>query len=105
MINKQMRELYEQNKVRDEEDPSAVQKMWDKQIEVLCANLEDTIEYLKTAPEEELFYVGEVFEDIASYWQSEELIKVMEDAANRCSKELRDSLYIDIKYAKMEMKQ
>lgn len=39
-----MKELYEQNKKRDNDNADAVKDMWKKQITVLCASLPDTIE-------------------------------------------------------------
>lgn len=104
MINKQMKELYEQNKARDENDPDALEEMWDKQIEVLTANLDDTIEYLKAAAPEELRYVTEVFEDVSAYWQSEELVKAMEDSVNRLPEEEKRLSQVDVYYAKEALK-
>lgn len=95
-----MRELYEQNKVRDDFDPVAIQNMWNKQIEVLCMNLDDTIAYLKIAKPEELHYLTEIFEDVSRYWKSEELVKAMEEAVGRCSEEEQKLSQVDLYYAR-----
>lgn len=104
MITKQMKELYEQNKVRDNYNPAVVQEMWDKQIKVLCANLDDTIAYLKIATQEEIHYLTEVFEDVSEYWQSEELVQAMEDAVNRCDEHERKLSQVDLYYARKVLK-
>ena len=104
MITKQMKELYEQNKKRDNDNPDAVKDMWKKQITVLCASLPDTIEYLKNASPDEISYVAEVFDDVSAYWQSPELVRAMEEAVDRCPDDLKKLLQVDLKYATEALK-
>lgn len=104
MIDKQMKILFEQNKKRDEENPKEIEGMWNKEIKVLTSSLPDTIDYLKKASPEELFYVAEVFDDVSEYWQSPELVSVMEDAVSRCPDRIRNVIQVDIKYAKEALK-
>lgn len=104
MINDQMKILFEQNKARDDENPAEVEGIWEREKTVLCSSLDDTIAYLKSASPEELFYVSEVFDDISEYWQSEKLIKVMEDAVERCDGEIKETLQTNLYFAKKALK-
>lgn len=104
MINDQMKILFEQNKARDDENPAEVEGIWEREKTVLCASLEDTIDYLKSASPEELFYVSEVFDDISEYWQSEELVEVMQEAVDRCPKSMRNILQVDVDFAKKALR-
>lgn len=105
MINKQMKLLIEQNKKIDPNDDAAVIDLYKKKTEVLCANLDDTIAYIDSATPDELYYVSEVYDEISAYWKSERLLKAMVDSAERCPKELRDDIMIDIDFARKAMKQ
>lgn len=104
MINDQMKILFEQNKARDDENPAEVEGIWEREKTVLCSSLDDTIAYLKSASPEELFYVSEVFDDISEYWQSEELVQVMQEAINRCPKSMKDILQVNVDFARKALK-
>lgn len=104
MIDKQMKMLVEQSKKTDPNDDSAILDLYKKKTEVLCANLDDTIAYINSATPDELYYVSEVYDEISAYWKSERLIKAMVDSAERCPKEARDDIMLDINFAKKAMK-
>lgn len=99
-----MKVLYEQNKKLDPNDIDGVLAMFEKEKTVLCANLEDTIAYLRKATPDELYYVCEVWDDISYYWKSERLIEVMQECTNRCEGEVKESLEMSLFYAKRAMK-
>lgn len=104
MINDQMKILFEQNKARDDEYPAEVEGIWEREKTVLCSSLEDAIAYLKEATPEELFYVSEVFDDISEYWQSEKLVDVMQEAADRCEGEIKETLQMNVDFARRALK-
>ncbi|PEP72048.1 hypothetical protein COM04_26810 [Bacillus wiedmannii] len=58
-------------------DDYGIQKSWNKIIEVLSENEENTIKYLERCSEEDLYWISEVFEDIAESIQSKELINCL----------------------------
>ncbi|MCC2929417.1 hypothetical protein [Bacillus sp. LBG-1-113] len=51
-----------------------MQKSWDEQIEILSENEENTVSYLANCNKEDLYWISEVFEDLAESLQSKELI-------------------------------
>ncbi|QHE52820.1 hypothetical protein [Pontibacillus sp. HMF3514] len=71
-------------------DGFGIQKSWEEIIEVLSKSEEETIIYLENCRKEDLYWISEVFEDIAENIQSNELI--------RCLRKL------DEKYPELEMK-
>ncbi len=104
MINQQMKILVEQKRSIDPNYGEGVQNNWDKMIEVLTFDLKETIAYLDSAPEEEIFFASEVWEDISAFWQSKELLEAME----RCKERLpgiAKQLELEISFAKKVMKQ
>ncbi|NEW02121.1 hypothetical protein GYH73_013065 [Bacillus megaterium] len=56
-------------------DDSGIQKSWNEIIELLSENEENTIRYLENCSKEDLYWISEVFEDVAEIIQSKELIK------------------------------
>lgn len=55
-------------------DDDGIQKSWDEIIEVLSEHEEHTIRYLENCNKEDLYWISEVFEDIAENLQSQQLI-------------------------------
>lgn len=103
MIDKQMKALYEQNRIRDENDTEEIISLHKKEITVLCANLDDTIEYLTRITPKELFYISEVFDEVSHYWKSDKLIKAMENSANKCHGKLKEDVLMDVDFARKAM--
>ncbi|MGE7184037.1 hypothetical protein ACQKKK_08535 [Peribacillus sp. NPDC006672] len=58
-------------------DDYGIQKSWNEIIEVLSENEENTIRYLENCSKEDLYWISEVFEDIAEIIQSKELINCL----------------------------
>ena len=63
-----------------------IQNSWDEIIEVLSENEENTISYLENCNKEDLYWISEVFEDLAESLQSKE----------RLTSNLRDSTYLTL---------
>lgn len=57
MIDKQLKALYKQNKNRDANDTETILELQSKEKTVLCANLDDTIAYLRKASPDKLYCV------------------------------------------------
>src|SRR5699024_2977267 len=55
-------------------DDYGIQKSWNQIIEVLVENERNTIKYLENCSKSHLYWISEVFEDIAEILQSKELI-------------------------------
>ena len=100
MINKQMKILVNQEKNTDPHAYEEIQKIWDKEIEVLCLSLDDTISFLDNLEDEsDMVLVAEVWDDISNYWKSERLIECMERCIERFPN-TRTSLEVDLQYAR-----
>ncbi|MCU7738565.1 hypothetical protein N7983_12515 [Priestia megaterium] len=76
-------------------DDSGIQKSWNEIIELLSENEENTIRYLENCSKEDLYWISEVFEDIAEIIQSKELIKRLREL-DRKFPELEMTKDIDI---------
>nr|WP_225049806.1 hypothetical protein [Priestia megaterium] len=72
-----------------------IQKSWNEIIEILSENEENTIRYLENCSKEDLYWISEVFEDIAEIIQSKELIKRLREL-DRKFPELEMTKDIDI---------
>lgn len=73
-IENKMKVILNQRKKLNLNDDYGIYKSWNEIIEVLSENEENTIRYLETCSKEELYWISEVFEDIAEIIQSKELI-------------------------------
>ena len=94
-----MKELIEKRKTIDPQDDEGTNLYWKLELEVLQVSLEATIEYLNTASEDEIYWCAEVWEDLSSFWKSNELIEAMENCLKRFPAIAKD-IQIDIDYAK-----
>lgn len=91
MINEKMTVLIEKRKLKHKEDCFGIQDCWDKIILILSENEKETINYLYNCCKEELYYISEVFEDIAINLNSRDYIN--------CLREL-DKKYPDLEMTK-----
>ncbi|MCM2603441.1 hypothetical protein NDQ57_01820 [Rossellomorea marisflavi] len=88
-IENKMKVILNQRKKLSLNDDYGIQKSWKEIIKVLSENEENTIRYLETCSNEELYWISEVFEDIAEIIQSKKLIDCLRT--------------LDEKYPKLEM--
>lgn len=56
------------------EDDYGIQKCWDKMVEILSKDANQTIKYLQNCSEEDIYFISEVFEDISEQLQSPKYI-------------------------------
>ncbi|KKI85234.1 hypothetical protein CAY60_021310 [Shouchella clausii] len=76
-IENKMEVILDKRKKINLNDDYGIQKSWNEIIEVLTENEENTIRYLENCSKEDLYWISEVFEDIAEIIQSKELINCL----------------------------
>lgn len=91
MLNTKIDKIIKKRKKLHLEDDFGIQKCWDEIIHLLSNKELETIEFLESCSEEQLFWISEVFEDVAYELQSKEYIK--------CLRKL------DKKYPKLKLKE
>jgi len=73
-IENKMNVILNKRKSLNLNDDYGIQKSWNQIIEVLVENERNTIKYLENCSKSDLYWISEVFEDIAEILQSKELI-------------------------------
>src|SRR5699024_5345815 len=73
-IDKKMNVILNKTKSLNLNDDYGIQKSWNQIIEVLVENERNTIKYLENCSKSDVYWISEVFEDIAEILQSKELI-------------------------------
>lgn len=76
-LEKKMEAILIKRKELNLNDDYGIQNSWDEIIEVLSENEENTISYLENCNKEDLYWISEVFEDLADSLQSKELINCL----------------------------
>ncbi|AST98489.1 hypothetical protein [Shouchella clausii] len=76
-IENKMEVILDKRKKINLNDDYGIQKSWNEIIAVLTENEENTIRYLENCSKEDLYWISEVFEDIAEIIQSKELINCL----------------------------
>lgn len=99
MIHKQMKELIEKRKLVEPQDGEGTDYYWKLELEVLEVSLETTIEYINIASEDEIYWCSEVWEDLSTFWKSQQLIEAMENCQKRYPN-IAKKIQVDIDFAK-----
>ncbi|WP_208586110.1 hypothetical protein [Gracilibacillus suaedae] len=76
-IEHKMEGILNKRKKLNLNDDYGIEKSWNEIIEALSENEEETIKYLNNCSKQDLYYISEVFEDIAEILQSKELINCL----------------------------
>ncbi|PFM65223.1 hypothetical protein COJ48_08340 [Bacillus cereus] len=76
-IENKMEVILDKRKKLNLNDDYGIQKSWNEIIEVLSENEDNTIRYLENCSKEDLYWISEVFEDIAESVQSKEFINCL----------------------------
>ena len=74
MIKNLMDKILIEREKKHINDGFGIEECWDKMVEILSKNTNETIEYLQNCSEEEIYFISEVFEDISDKLQSPEYI-------------------------------
>lgn len=77
MIKEDMAKIIEERKKKHIEDDYGIQECWEKIIDILSADVQQTIVYLENCTQEELYYISELFEDISQRVQSPVFIECL----------------------------
>jgi len=103
MINKQMSLLIEKRKNIDPQNEYLIQKCWNEELDVLKVSLNNTINYLNQAPEEEILWVSEIFDDLVEFFKSKLLLDTYRAIQTKYPNISKD-IEIDIRYAEEILK-
>ncbi|MBY0599255.1 hypothetical protein [Bacillus bingmayongensis] len=77
MIIEKIEVILDKRKKLNLNDYYGIQKSWNEIVEVLSENEANTIRYLENCSKEDLYWISEVFEDIAENVQSKEFINCL----------------------------
>ncbi len=79
-----LREIISRLVSLDPNDDFGVEKCWNEMTDILSENVSDTISYFENdCTDEEFYWLGSVFEDVAEKTQSKELIQVLRNRLAR----------------------
>ena len=74
----QLRGVIERNMALDPNDDFGTEKCWEEMTIILSDNISATIHFFESeCTDEELYWLGSIFEDVAEKTQSQELIQVL----------------------------
>jgi len=87
------------------EDYIGIQEIWDKETEILCRDMAETINFIENECDDKTFcWIGEVFEDVADRTQSKEFIAAIKKRAEKViDAKKRRSVETDIRYAEYKI--
>lgn len=77
MIKEDMMEIIEERKKKHIEDDYGIQECWEKIVDILSVDVQQTVVYLENCTQEELYYISETFEDISQKLQSQMFIECL----------------------------
>lgn len=74
MIKNLMDRAIAERKKKSIEDDHGIQDCWDKMVDILSKDIYETITYLESCSEEDIYFISEVFEDVSEQLQSKEYV-------------------------------
>lgn len=78
-IKKEMSSVLEDRISKHIEDDLGIQTCWDRMIQTLSQDENETIVYLQACSKKELYWISEVFEEISEKLNSHQFIKCLRD--------------------------
>ena len=101
-MNKQLlKQLVEEADRLDPQNEILEEENRQKRLNEMIKNLTDTIDYLNTCSEKELFWATEVLEDLSEHFKSKKLLECVKRNKNRFSNnELQKQLEMVLGYMK-----
>ena len=91
-IVEELKKIIDKRKKHNLYDDLGISLIEEKEIELLCVNLEETCKCLDTLSPEYYFWVTETFEDISEHFKSKELIECMKRNAKRTGVDCEDDI-------------
>lgn len=79
MIKNKLESILKERKEKNFNDDYGIQSCWDKMVDILSQNEEETITYLKECNKDDLLLISEVFEDISEQLQSKSFIECLKE--------------------------
>ncbi len=90
MITKEIRKILTERASVNENWDFAIQQCWEKEIELLSQNIEETIAFLENdCTADEFSWLSEIFDDVAETTQSEAFINALYDVAKKYPEETK----------------
>ena len=77
MIKNIMDDIISERKSKNIEDDYGIQNCWNKMIDILSKDINETVAYLENCSEEDIYFISEVFEDVSEQLQSKEYIECL----------------------------
>ena len=77
MIKDIMDDIISERKSKNIEDDYGIQNCWNKMIDILSKDINETVAYLENCSEEDIYFISEVFEDVSEQLQSKEYIECL----------------------------
>lgn len=75
-----LREVIARNMALDPNDDFGQEKCWNEMTDILSADINATMDYFHTAcTDEEFYWLGSIFEDVAEQTQSKEFVQVLRE--------------------------
>lgn len=101
-----LKETIQKRKELDPNDDFPTKDCWDEEIDILTEDIDDAINFIKTCTEEEFYWLSEVFDDVISKTQSQQLYQAMVDRNEALENpEYKESNKTDLFYAKEALNQ
>ena len=69
-----MDKIIAERKKKHPEDDYGIQDCWDKMVDTLSEDVHQTVAYLESCTEEDIYFISEIFEDVSYQLQSREYI-------------------------------
>lgn len=70
MIKDIMDDIISERKSKNIEDDYGIQNCWNKMIDILSKDINETVAYLENCSEEDIYFISEVFEDVSEQLQT-----------------------------------
>lgn len=96
-----LQETIQRKNALDINDDFAIDECWKIFIDILTANVDETIEFINTCSEDEFYAITEVFDDVIAKTQSKELYQAMWNRNESLSnQEYKEKNLTDLRFAK-----
>lgn len=81
-----------------------IQKCWNNLISIFSENIAASIRFLETeCTPEDIYWISEVFDDIALKTQSKEFIAALHRIRDKMPKDIQKSIDVDIEFAEQNI--
>ncbi len=97
MIDNEIRELLKEREAIYIEDYISTEKCWEKEVNLLTQNMDETIDFISNrCTGEEFAWLSEVFDDVVEKIQSMEFITCLQRMVKKFPEEAKEYNLVDI---------